>query len=187
MGKLRQEVRWATDRKVVGCLLPDDQCTKTRRPVAEVFNRSTRTRESPPVENPMCAAFEEYGEVPEMVPLDFTKDDVTWVASKISSAANVLGAEAIEMIDWLLRFSCAPEEIRVVISRLADWLTNSSPPWSAYCALMACRLVVLDNRPGLCPVEIGETIRQALPKLVMREAGDQAKTTCGIMQLCADL
>ena len=48
----------------------------------------------PPVENPVCAAFEEYEDVPETVPLDFTEDDVTWVASKLSGAAGTLGAEA---------------------------------------------------------------------------------------------
>ena len=34
---------------------------------------------------------------------------------------------------------------------------------------------------------IGETLLRALAKLVMREAGDQAKTTCGNIQLCAGL
>ena len=34
---------------------------------------------------------------------------------------------------------------------------------------------------------IGETLRQALAKLVMRAAGDQAKTACGNLQLCAGL
>ena len=45
-GKLRQAVRWATIRKGGGCLLSDDQCTKTRRPVAEVLREKhpdTRT------------------------------------------------------------------------------------------------------------------------------------------------
>ena len=51
----------------------------------------------PPVENPTCAAFEEYGKVLEMVPLEFTEDDIMWVASKLSSTAGVLGAEAIEL------------------------------------------------------------------------------------------
>ena len=36
-GKFRQAVHWAPYRQGGGCLLPDDQCTKTRRPVAEVF------------------------------------------------------------------------------------------------------------------------------------------------------
>ena len=37
------------------------------------------------------------------------------------------------------------------------------------------------------PVGIGETLRRALAKLVTRAAGDQAKTTCGNLQLCAGL
>ena len=37
LGKLRQAVRRATDREGGGCILPDDQCTKTGRTVAEVL------------------------------------------------------------------------------------------------------------------------------------------------------
>ena len=59
---------------------------------------------SPPVENPVCAAFEEYEEVPETGPLDFTEKDVTWVASKLSVTAGALGSEAIELYNCLLRF-----------------------------------------------------------------------------------
>ena len=66
-------------------------------------------------------------------------------------------------------------------------MANSSPPWAAYHALMACRLVAIDKRPGVHPMGIGETLRQALTKLVMRAAGDQAKTACGKLQLCAGL
>ena len=101
----------------------------------------------------MYAAFKEYGEVPEMVPLDFTEDDVTWVASKLSGAAGALGAEAIELRNWRLRFGCSSEELRVVVARLADWVaTPPPPPWAAYYALTAYRLVALDKRPWVCPV-----------------------------------
>ena len=34
---------------------------------------------------------------------------------------------------------------------------------------------------------IGETLRQALTKLVMGAAGDQAKKACGNLQLCTGL
>ena len=34
---------------------------------------------------------------------------------------------------------------------------------------------------------IGETLRRALDTLVIREAGDQVKTVCGNLQLCAGL
>ena len=50
------------------------------------------------MENSTCAAFEEYKEVPEMLPLDFTEDEITWVASNISGAAGALGEEAIELM-----------------------------------------------------------------------------------------
>ena len=86
----------------------------------------------PPVENPTCAAFEVYEEVPETVPLDFTEDDVTWVASKLSGAAGALVAEAIELRNWLLRFGCLSKELRVVLARLADSMANFSLPWAAY-------------------------------------------------------
>ena len=115
--------------------------------------------------NTTCAAFEEYDEVPKTVSLNFTEDDVTWVTSKLSGAAGALGAEVIEPRNWLLHFGCASEELMFVVSRIADWMANSSPPWAPYCALISCRLVALDKRPGARPVGIGETLRRALSKL----------------------
>ena len=82
----------------------------------------------------------------------------------------------MELRLWLLRFGCVSEELRDVVARLDDWMANSFPPQAAYSALMACRLVALDKRPGVRSVGIGETLRQALDKLVMRVAGEQAKT-----------
>ena len=93
----------------------------------------------------------------------------------------------MELRNWLLRFGCASEELRVVVASLADWMANSSPPWAAYRALMVCHLVALDKRPGVRPVGIGETLRRALAKLLMRAAGEQAKTACGNLQLCEGL
>ena len=81
--------------------------------------RSIRALRVPPAKNPACAAFEEYGEVPETVPLNFTEDDVTWVASKLSGTAGALVAEAIELHSWLLRFGCASDEFRVAVASLA--------------------------------------------------------------------
>ena len=52
---------------------------------------------------------------------------------------------------------------------------------------MACRLVALDKRPGVCPAGIGETFHRSLAKLVMRADGDQEKIACGNLQICAGL
>ena len=138
-----------TDQEGGEVLLPDDQCTKTWRLVAEILREQHQDMRVPHVENTACTDFEEYGDVPKTVPLDFTEDDVTWVASKLSVSAGALGAEAMELRNCLLCFGCASEEFRVVVASLADLMANSSPPWADHCALMACRLVALDKRPGV--------------------------------------
>ena len=72
------------------------------------------------MENPTCAAFEEYEEGLETVILDFSEYDVTWVASKLSDTKGVLGAEVIEVRNWLLLFGCASEEFNVVVANLDE-------------------------------------------------------------------
>ena len=47
--------------------------------------------------------------------------------------------------------------------------------------------MALDKHPWVFPVGIGETLSRALTKPFMREAGDQEKTACGNIQLCAGL
>ena len=61
----------------------------------------------PPVENPACAAFKEYEEVPETVPLDFTEDYV-WrrlaaqSASWYATPSGAVGRRFTEILaaDW---------------------------------------------------------------------------------------
>ena len=118
----------------------------------------------------------------KMVPLNFMEDDVKWVASNIFGVLVTLGAEAIDMRNWLTCFRCLSEELRVFVARLSDWMANSSPPRADYFALMACFLVALDKRPGVHPVVIGGRIRQSLYKLVMRVARAQVKMACGTLE-----
>ena len=110
-----------------------------------------------------------------------------WFESKLSAAAGTLRAEAVELRNFLLSFRCTSEEFRVVIARLVYWMANYSPPWVAYRILMAYCLLTLDTIPGVFTVVIGETLCQALAKLIMSVAGDQAKTVCGNMQLYTGL
>ena len=76
----------------------------------------------------MCNLFEEYVEVLEMVPLEFSEGDVTWVASKISGVAGDLRLEVIEIRNWLIHFGCMLEEVKVVIINLDDLMANYSLP-----------------------------------------------------------
>ena len=56
---------------------------------------------------------------------------------------------------------------------LADWI--APPPRAAYIAMMACRLVAIDNIPGVHPVNT----QRGLSKLTPRNMGNQAKVVCG--------
>ena len=51
-----------------------------------------------------------------------------WVASKLSGTAGALGAEAVELRNWLLCFECASEEFRVVVVDTDYWVENSPHP-----------------------------------------------------------
>ena len=59
-GKLWQAVHRANDREGVGCLLLDDQCTKTGRPVAEVLREKHLDMCVSPTENLTGTDFKEY-------------------------------------------------------------------------------------------------------------------------------
>ena len=65
-------------------------------------------------------AFEEYEEVPETGPLNFSEDDFMWVAYNLSRVSGALGEEAIELRNWSLHFGCASEEFIVIVSNIAD-------------------------------------------------------------------
>ena len=90
-----------------------------------------------------------------MLPLDFTEDDVTWVALKISGAAGVLGAEAIYLHNWLIRFGCASGELRFVVSNMAGYIANSYPPWADYCSLMSFCILAMGKSLGVIHLGIG--------------------------------
>ena len=115
------------------------------------------------------------------------ENDITWVAFNLSGAAWAVGDEAIELHNCIIYFRFVSDELRFVVANLADWMANSSHPWATYFSLMECCLVALGKRPGVCTVEIGERIRRAFAKLVLRTAGDQENTECGYLQLCTDL
>ena len=74
-----------------------------------------------------------------------------------------------------------------MVADLANWLSNSSPPWSSYLMLMACKLVALEKHLYVRTVGIRETLERALENLVLRAVGDQKKVPCINLQLCTGL
>lgn len=51
-------------------------------------------------------------------------------------------------------------------------------------ALIACRLIALDKKPGCRPIGIGEVLRRIIGKAIMEVVGDDVKTAVGNLQVC---
>ena len=184
-GKIRQAVRFVTERGLGGALKAEDVVANkdgTETTVEEVLKSK-----HPEAVEPGVGVLEEYPEVPELVTLDVTADTVAKVAAKLSGAAGPGGVDAIGLQQWLLKYGVSSTLLREAVAEFTRWMANFSPPWAAYRAIMANRLIALDKCPGVRPVGIGEIWRRIFAKCVIVIAGGEAKEQCGDEQLCAGL
>jgi hypothetical protein len=181
-GKLRAAVRWLTEREKGGVLLPSDLDSKTNEPVIDVLRSK-----HPDAKVPDISVLEEYETVPDFVDLDITEETVEQTARRLSGSAGPGGTDSAAVQHWLLRFGGASQQLRKAVAEFTDWMANSSPPWAAYRALRAGRLVALDKCPGVRPVGIGESWMRLFSKCVLCVAGGEAKEACGVDQLCVGL
>ena len=122
----------------------------------------------PRVGDPWCSAFERYEEILETAPLDFLEEVITWVVSKISGALGALGAEALKLKDWLLRFECVSEELWFEVEGLEYFLEKSYPLGQITEPFWPIGLLLLTSAHQVRPVGIGETLRRALDMLALR-------------------
>ena len=185
-GHIRQAVRRLTSRDGGGVYGPDDLCSKTGRPVLEVLHSKHPTLKDPAVgvEN---GAFEPYDAAPDVVPLVIADEVVQKVASDISGSAGLCGVDSAMYRNWAFRFGVESQAFREEMAAWANWLANESPPYAAYRAFRAGRLVALDKCPGTRPVGIGEIFMRAWAKMGLVVAGSDATAACGDHNLCAGL
>jgi hypothetical protein len=185
--KLRAAVRFATNRSGSGVLLPQDSCTKTGRPVMEVLRLQHPDTRIPNLEDPHCIAFEHYNEVPVEIPMDCTSKDLETLALRMSGSAGPSSFNAVMQRNCLLRYSRASGELRQELAAWVEWLSNESPSWAAYRALISQQLVALDKQPGVQPVAIGKIWQWCIAKGNLIGSRAEAKGTCGSVQLCTGL
>ena len=105
----------------------------------------------PNFEDPHCIAFEHYDEVPGAMPTDCTPEDLELLALRMSGSAGPSSFDAVMLRNCLLWYGRASSELRQEMANWVEWLSNGSPPWAAYRALMCRRLVMLDKRQGFAP------------------------------------
>jgi len=167
--RLRSAVRALTNREGGGVLRPDDACTKSGSPVLSVLQDKHPELHDPPIaDSDTEGAFKHYeGGAPATIPIIISIDTVERVAAKLSGAAGLGGTDAVDLWNWLLCFGTESEAFREEMASWTNWLANETPPWPAYHALMAGRLVALDKQPGVRPVGIGEIYCRLMAKCVL--------------------
>ncbi len=136
-GKLRAAVRFATDCGGGRVLLPQDSCTKTGRPVMEVLSSQHPDTRIPDLKDPHCIAFEHYDEVSVEIPTDCTPKDLKMLALRMGGSAGPSSFDAVMLRNCLLWYGRASGKLRQELAAWVEWLSNESPPWAAYCALMS--------------------------------------------------
>lgn len=188
-GRLRSAVRRLTFREGGGILQPEDNCTKTGRPVLDVLCKKHPELREPSNIGSATGSFEPVPDADWMkpIPVNVTTDTVAQVATHLSGAAGPDGVDGIDLRNWLLRFGNESEIMRAEMSLWCMWLANSHPPWAAYRAMMAGRLVPFGKEPGVQPIGIGSIIRRTLAKCLIKAVGSQATAACGNHNLCAGL
>ena len=67
------------------------------------------------------------------------------------------------------------------------WLSNDSPPFSAYRAVNLARLLAADKKPGVHPLVCGKTWMRLWADCLNTETKVGATTVCGNVNLCAGL
>ncbi len=99
----------------------------------------------PDFEDPHCIDFEHYDEVPAAMPTDCTPQDLETLALRMSGSAGPSSFDVVMLRNCLLRYGRASSKLRQEMADWVEWLSNGSPPWAAYRALMCQRLVALDK------------------------------------------
>ncbi len=141
----------------------------------------------PNLGDPNFIAFEQYDEVPMVLPMDCTSEDLEALALRMSGSTGQSSFNAVVMRNCLPRYGRALSELRQEMADWVEWLSNEPPHWAAYCATMCRRLVALDKQPTVRPVAIGEIWHQCIAKGNLAGLGAHAKGASRSVQLCARL
>jgi hypothetical protein len=181
-GELRSALRYISDTECGGLLYPDDTDDKSQKSVGEVLQDK-----HPRMRDPGPAAMKHYDELPDFIDLDITCEHVENVAKKMSGSSGLSGFDSSALKNVLLMHGQASSRLRVVIAQFCEWLSNETPPFAAFRAALANRLIAMDKSPGVRPVGIGDVWRRLIAKCVLVGAGHSATTSCGSDQLCAGL
>jgi hypothetical protein len=180
-GRLREAVRFITDRQGGGVMGPDDDAGKPAgKTVLEVlFSKHPEQRETSEED------FLECDELPALIDVDITSYHVMQAAKKLSGSSGISGFDSYQLQRLLLRYGKHSDDLRESFARATRKLANSTVEWEEVRALKAKRLIALDKLPGVRPIGIGEIADRCFEKVMSIVTGEDVMEACGSDQLCS--
>ena len=84
------------------------------------------------------------------------------VGKSMQGGAGLGDMEADSLQKILFRFGMTSEKLRETISEMTNWLASPNPPWAAYRAFMACRLVEISKGSPYGILQIEAATQQSI-------------------------
>ncbi len=88
---------------------------------------------------------------------------------------------------WLLWYGAQSEHLWEAMATRVNWLSNGSPPYTAYLAVNMVCAVALDKSPGIWPLGVGEVWMHLWSDYSHMKTKAAVTSACGNTQLCAGL
>ena len=181
-GKIRQALRFITDRSETGGILsPDDDAGKGKT-VQEILQSKHPEQKAPDPE-----AFLACDELPVLIDIDVTGEHVLKTAPRLSGGAGVSALDATQWHNLLLKHGGASEKLRESIAALTRRLANTIVDWDDIRAMKASKLIALDKCPGVRPIGIGDVAARLCAKVMLFITGDDVQSECLADQICSGL
>ena len=182
MGNLKAAIRLVTDQDS-GQSLPLDSTQPDGRSVRK------HLLDKHPVGTPaLASAISDTPPATKPHPIIFDRIDGPLIRSLAQKMEGSLSPSGLDSIAWkhlCSSFKSTSVDLCNSIASLTRRLCSSYVDPQGISSLTACRLVVLDKRPGVRPIGVGETLRRLISKAVLHVTRDDILKAVGCQQLCA--
>ena len=104
---------------------------------------------------------------------------------QIQGSAGPSGIDASGWHRMCTSFSKASSDLCNNIAMMARRICTEYVDPEGLSSLTACRLIALDNNPGMRPIGVGEVVRRIIGKAVLGLLKEDVQRATGYLQLCA--